>query len=240
MSYTAARPRRDHVFYTGVAVAVIATVFAGFARTYYLKAYTGTPSLPVSVHLHGIVFTAWTLLFLGQTVFIGRDRIDMHRRLGALGAALACLMIVLGYEIAIAGARRGFLGQFPNETGSPSDPLGFLIIGLGDLLLFLVFFALGFYYRSKPEIHKRLMLLATINVLPAAVTRVPLGAARLPVAFTLLLAFVVAGPLYDRLSRGRLHPVSVWGGLAILVSVPLRTFLGSTEAWHALATWLIH
>ncbi len=73
-------------------------------------------------------------------------------------------MIVLGYEIAIAGARRGFLGQFPNETGSPSDPLAFLIIGLGDLLLFLVFFALGFYYRSKPEIHKRLMLLATILI----------------------------------------------------------------------------
>jgi hypothetical protein len=188
MSNNAMRRRREHFFYTGMAVVVVATVFAGFARTYYLKAYTGTPLLPVSVHLHGIVFAAWTLLFLGQTVFIGRDRINMQRGLGIAGAGLACLMGVLGYEIAIAGARRGFLGQFPDERGSPSDPLAFLIIGLGDLLLFLVFFTLGLYYRSQPEVHKRLMLLAPIDVLPAAVTRIPLGAARLPVPFTLLLA----------------------------------------------------
>lgn len=198
MSNSAMTRRRDHFFYVGMAVAVIATIFAGFARTYYLKAYTGTPALPWPVHLHGIVFTAWILLFLGQTLFISRDRISMHRALGIAGAGLACLMILLGYEIAIAGARRGFVGQFADERGSPSDPVNFLIIGLGDLLLFLVFFALGFYYRSQPEVHKRLMLLATINVLPAAVTRIPLGAARLPVAFALLLAFIAAGPLFTR------------------------------------------
>jgi hypothetical protein len=234
------RRRRDHFFYTGMAVAIIATVFAGFARTYYLKAYTGTPAQPWLVHLHGIVFTGWTVLFLAQALLIRRDGLSTHRKVGIAGAGLACLMVLLGYEIAIAGARRGFVGQFPNESTSPTDPLAFLIIGLGDLFLFLIFFTLGFHYRSRPEVHKRLMLLATINVLPAAVTRIPLGAARLPIAFTLLVAFIAVGPIYDRLSRGRVQPVSLWGGLAILASVPLRTFVGSTAAWHALGRWLIN
>src|ERR1041385_1598199 len=107
--------RRDHFFYTSMALAAIATVFAGFARTYYLKAYTGRPGLPWPVHLHGIVFTAWTLFFFGQIVLIGQNRTRMHRRLGIVGAGLTCLMMVLGYQVAIVAARRGFVGQFPDE-----------------------------------------------------------------------------------------------------------------------------
>src|SRR6202165_1385407 len=97
-------------FYTGMAVAAIATVFAGFARTYFLKVYTGTPSQPLAVHVHAVVFTAWLLLFLTQTTLIANGRTAVHRKLGAVMAAWAVLMVVVGYLVAISSARRGFRG----------------------------------------------------------------------------------------------------------------------------------
>lgn len=48
----------------------------------------------------------------------------------------------------------------------------------------------------------------------------------------------MAGVLYDRWSRGRMHPVYVWGGLLIVVMQPLRLVLSGTEAWLSFAHWL--
>ena len=232
------RWRDDRIFYTGMAVVVILTVFAGFARTYFLKTFTGAPPLPPLVHLHAILFLTWTILLLAQTTLIGTGRTYIHRRLGIAGAVLAATIVTLGYMVAIAGARRGFRGQFPDESGS-LDALQFLILGLGDLLLFSSFVAAGLWNRFRPEVHKRFMLLATINLLPAAVTRIPLGSARLPVAFALLFVLVAAGPLYDWYSRGRVHPAYLWGGLITIISQPLRVAIASTEVWHQFAGWLI-
>jgi len=46
------------------------------------------------------------------------------------------------------------------------------------------------------------------------------------------MLFVVAGILYDRATRGRIHPVYVWGGLLALLAVPLRLFAMGSPAFH--------
>jgi hypothetical protein len=218
---------------------MILTVFAGFSKTYYLKTWTGTPGLSLLVHAHGIVFTAWILFFLAQVMLVANRQTAVHRRLGVPGGALACALIVLGYLTAIAGARSGFIGQFPNEPTGFDDALAFLALGLGDILLFAVFVALALLARSRPETHKRLMLLATINLLPAALTRYSLGPARVPFAILALCAFLAAGPVHDWIARRRVHPVYVWGGLIMLISGPLRPLIGNTAGWHTFARWLI-
>ena len=91
-------PRR---FYVGLAIAVLITVFLGFSRTYFLKSYFGTPELSLLVHLHGLVFTSWVLLFLAQTTLVATDRTDLHRRLGVGGAVLAALLLIVGTTTAI-------------------------------------------------------------------------------------------------------------------------------------------
>src|SRR4029078_3829549 len=84
----------DHLFYVGMSLASMVTVFVGFAPTYYLKGYFhGAPLAPL-VHLHGVVFTTWILLFFGQTVLVARDRTDLHRKLGWAGAILAATLVV--------------------------------------------------------------------------------------------------------------------------------------------------
>src|SRR5207248_1338451 len=147
--------RREHLFFSWMAVAAALAVFGGFARTWFLKPWTGTPSLPLIVHIHAAVFTAWMLLFIIQTAFVARHRLGAHRRLGIAGGALAVVMVVLGCVIAISGARRGFMGQFPDEPAGFADALSFLTLGLGDMLLFAVFVSAALYYRRNRQAHKR-------------------------------------------------------------------------------------
>src|SRR5918998_662628 len=78
--------RRERLFYTGMAVAFVITVFAGFARTYYLRPYFGTPQLTPLLHLHGVVFTSWLVLLLAQTALVAANRTNIHRRLGVARA----------------------------------------------------------------------------------------------------------------------------------------------------------
>jgi hypothetical protein len=218
-----------------MAVAFILTVFVGFARTYYLRPYFGTPSLTPLLHLHGIVFTSWLVLLLTQTALVAANRTDVHRRLGAVGATLAVLMILIGTATAIIRAK---IVDVP--PGAPS-PLVFLTIPLGDMLVFSILVGAAFYFRRRGDIHKRLMLLATIAILPAATARLPFAFIQQigPLAFFGLAdLFIVACLLYDLIARRRFHRATVWGGLLIVISHPLRLLIGNTQAWLSFATWL--
>ncbi|HYP27802.1 MAG TPA: hypothetical protein VE262_13880 [Blastocatellia bacterium] len=227
--------RRERLFYTGMAAAFVITVFAGFARTYYLRPYFGTPPLTPLLHLHGVVFTSWLVLLLTQTALVAANRIGIHRRLGIAGAVLAVLMVLIGTATAIIRAK---IVEVP--PGAPS-PLVFLTVPLGDMLVFASLVGAGFYFRRRGDVHKRLMLLATISILPAATARLPFAFIQQvgPLAFFGLAdLFIVACLLYDLIAHGRFHRATVWGGLMIVVSHPLRLLIGNTQAWLSFATWL--
>ncbi len=238
---------RDRWFFNSMAVAAALVVFGGFAPTYYLKGLYATPILSPLRHLHGIVFTLWIVLFLAQTTLIAAGRTAVHRRLGMVGGLLAAAMLVVGAALAIAAAK------YPSEQSVASvaqgfpPPLVFLVIPLTDLAVFAVFIASGVYNRRKPDIHKRLMLLATIAILPAALGRLVfpggvlgfLGLPVSPLTLTGLTAlFVGACLIHDRMALGRVHPASLWGGAFLLASQLLRLFVGGTAAWLTFARWL--
>ena len=114
----ASAPHNAERRFYGLAALVAALIaFAGFARTYYLKGAFGSPALPGLVHLHGIVMTAWIVLFAVQASLVAARRVDLHRKLGIAGAALAALVVIVGVATAIEGARRGVT---PGPWGAPS------------------------------------------------------------------------------------------------------------------------
>lgn len=227
-------PPSPRKFYIAMAVAVAAVVFAGFARTYYLRSFYTSEPLPFLLHVHGFVFTSWLLLLFVQTTLVAAGRTDIHRRLGIFGGALAATMIVAGYLTAIHGARRGAA-----PLGIP--PFVFLVIPLGDLFNFAVLIGAALLYRGKPEIHKRLMLCATIAILAPATGRLPFAFIRQGgplVVWGLADLVLVACILYDWISRKRVHPAYIWGGLLIVLSQPMRLALAGTAMWSTFAHWL--
>jgi len=231
--------RYDRLFYGTMAVVMGLTVIGGFSATYYLRFFDGGPKATLSggpfttiVHTHAALFTAWVLLFIIQTALISARRVAVHRRLGIAGAVLAAAMIAAGTAIALATARRG---------ASPPgiDPLAFLAIPFFDMVLFTGFITAALLRRRDKETHKRLMLLAYMSIIVAAIARMPgLLAAGPPAFFGLSLIFVIAGVVYDLVSRGHVHKAYIWGGAILVLSIPVRLGVSTTGAWRAFAEML--
>jgi hypothetical protein len=232
-----ARWSGERRFYTGMALAMFVTVCVGFSRSFFLRPLFPTwPSPPEKIfYVHGALFTAWFVLLIAQAWLVAAGRKDVHRRLGALGVVLAAGMVVLGVLGALTAARRptGFVGM-------PVPPLQFLVVPLFDMALFGSFFVLAIAKRGDPQTHKRWMLLASITMLTAAIARWPgvitVGAP--PLFFGLTDLFLVPIVIWDLKSRGRVHPATIWGGLAIVLSQPLRLIVSGTTAWLDFARWL--
>jgi len=232
---TIQRDARDRRLYAWAALLIPLVVLAGFARSYYLKGLFGAPALPGAlVHAHGLVMTSWVLLFIAQVWLVASRRTRLHMRLGLLGAILAALVVLVGVATAIAAAARG---------ATPGPPaLQFLVIPLGDMFVFAVLTGAALYYRRRLDTHKRLMLLAAVNLLTPAIARIPLHFIETGgplVFFGLTDLCILACVAYDTFKQRRLHPVFLWGTLFIVASQPLRLMLAGTGAWMRFATWLV-
>ena len=230
---------RDRVFYSSLAAVMALTVFVGFGQTYYFRLVSGTPAtltgggMTPNLHLHAMAFSGWVLLFLAQTLLVASRRVAIHRRLGYASIALAATMIVVGLRTAIEAAARG--------AAPPGvDALTFLVVPIFDIMLFTGFVSAALLKRRDKEAHKRLMVLAYVSIITAAIARMPgilpLGPL---VFFGLSFLFAIAGMVYDWTSRGRVHRAYKIGAPIIAVSVPLRLAISATPAWQAFARWLV-
>ncbi len=235
-----ASAKYDRVFYSSMAIVMALTVLIGFGPTYYVKPFSDTPMSTLSggpmtllVQTHGVLFTAWILLFIVQTALVAQHKVALHRRIGIAGAVLAASMVVVGTLTALKMAARG-------AAPGGIDPLSFSMIPLSDMFFFGAFVAAALLMRANREAHKRLMLLAYVSIVVAAVARLPGVLPLGPLAFFgLAFVFILIGIIYDVVSRHRVHPVYVWGGGVLFLSVPLRLVMSKTDAWKSFAQSLI-
>lgn len=227
---------RERVFYSTMAFAILIVVFVGFSRTFYLRPYYFPERLIPLLILHGTIFSSWIALFVTQTTLVATKNTRIHMKLGVAGLVIAILMLLVGTYTALVRAK----GPSPLPD---VNPLAFLTIPLGDMLIFGILFGAAYYYRRKLDTHKRLMLLASIALLPAGVARWPINfiATGGPLVFYGLAdLFIVPCLIFDIITRGKPHRATVIGGALIVVSHPLRLIIGGTHAWIAFATWLTH
>jgi len=228
-------------FYFHMALACMAVAFLGFAPTYWLPLAEGSFASTPVVHFHGLLFFTWTLYFAFQTWLAASGRTARHRSLGVIGVSLATAMTIFGFLVAVNAMKRSA------AIGQTDAGIAFAIVPLSGILFFAVVFALAIANTRRPEIHKRLMLLAGISILDAAVARWfltflappgPLGPPPVPVtiapalvAYLLLVVAIVA----DWRTRGRPHPVYLYGGAALVAVKLLNWPISMTAAWHSLA-----
>lgn len=240
---------RASYFYVWSALACAAVAFLGFTPTYFAPLAKGAFNASPVVHIHGMVFFAWTLFFVYQTWLVANGRTMRHRDIGLIGISFATAMTFLGLLVAVASAHRA------GAAGFLSDGKQFLVVPVTGIMTFAVLFACAIGYARNKEVHKRLMLVATASILDAAVARwfmvflapppvpgaspvPPVGVALVPALLVDL--FIVAGIVYDWRTRGRPHPAYLIAGAAVLALQLLRAPLASTAAWDGFAVWLMH
>ncbi|HYK35677.1 hypothetical protein [Alloacidobacterium sp.] len=233
---TVSQIQRGRGLYVGLSIFFIALVFTGFSRTYFLNEYFEKVALTQLLHVHGVVFSMWFALFAAQVALVAAGRTDLHRRLGVAGALLVCIMVPLGLTVAIHAEKSG-------QLGTPSSAIAFarLVIPFFDITVFGTLAIAGLLFRRRPQVHRRLMTLATFSILTPAIVRIPLNLIQRHgvyppylIAMLLMLLYIAC----DTVSHKELHPACRWGGLFFVLSVPFRFAISGTAAWLAFAQWL--
>jgi hypothetical protein len=247
-----ARPRPlVSKFYVTMAAICAAIAFGGFFGTYWLQLARGTFNGSPMMHLHGLLFSLWTLFFLSQAMLVANRRLKTHRAWGLFGISLATAMLFTGMAVAIQGL------QFRLEAGHGDAARAFSIVPMSGILMFAGFVTAALLNLRRPEWHKRLMLVATTAILQAAIARFfflavtgggpgarpglgpPQPIESTMIAGVLVELLIVAAMVHDWRSHGRVHPAYLWG-LGVTVTVHLlRPVVGYTEAWYRLTDFLI-
>jgi uncharacterized membrane protein YozB (DUF420 family) len=223
----------DRHFYLAFVIAACAVVLFGFGPTYYFRLLGSDAPISTIVHLHAIVFSLWMVLFLVQTILVEIGRVNLHKTLGMLGLLLAVAIVIIGFKTMIEGGRTGYLG--PGVERNLEFSSLFMIVPLRDLVWFVGCLAMALFFRNTPETHKRLMILLFVGgLLGVVLARVP-GPLNSMVGF----AFLLIPPIYDMVTRRRIHLV-YWIGIPIFImSTILAGVIGETAAWKSFADWLV-
>lgn len=228
-------------FYSRMALFLILLVFLGFAPSFYLRGVVPSyprpnPTLPLSVLLHGGLFSLWMLLVVAQTQLVAAGRRDMHMKLGALTILIAMALIPVMYLTSVWQVARANQPPF-------TDPLTWTIIPLAVIIPFAFLIWQGWSHRRNAQWHKRLMLAAAILMVAGpAIGRLPLAPPTLlgfTVQLMLGLALFVPMFLWDRRTQAHVHPAT-WLGFAmgaLSVFVPLVVFWTGGD-WASVAARL--
>ena len=147
--------RRDR-FYVGMSGFLLFVVVGGFAPTFSLRALFHSTALPLYLHVHGAVLTAWYALTFLQPCLVALGQTHWHRRLGVAAIPVALAVVVVSGVVLSGFAPRHLAEEGPAAIG----PIFF-----GDLAVLVLFASLvsaALLSRRRSETHKRLMMLASI------------------------------------------------------------------------------
>ena len=212
-------------FYVGMALLMTAIVLAGFWPSYFGLLVRGAAARPWVIHVHAAVFIGWMVLLLVQVALVASGRTRAHRKLGTFGMGYGVLVLVIGLVVSFASPVLHLVaGEWEIDRAA-----SFLLLPLGDMVLFAGFFGAAIAYRSQSAIHKRLIVLATVALLFAAAARLA------GIASPLILLLVWLFPLlvaigHDGLTLRRIHPTYLIGTAILLVGF-CRIFFMQSESW---------
>ena len=228
----AAQLAGERRFFGFVAAALALLVIAGFSRTFYLHGFFNMPAPSALVTVHGSLMTAWILVLGVQTALISVHRVNWHRKVGIGGVVLAAIIVPLGCLTTLGAARREVRAHADFIAGQ----LNVLGLELTQMLLFAGLIGLAFWYRNRPSIHKRLMIVATLCIIPNAIVRLSM-LSRLNVLSTNLATLFVWASLIavvvaiDSMRQRRISPAFGWSASVAILALYVAWYLSRTEVW---------
>ena len=229
-------------FYVGMTVLVILINVVAFGPS-IVDPSARTVPLPLgSIDLaHSVVSVTWLLVFLAQVTPVLKARSAIHRQLGVAGVFLSVAFIVVTWLTLVEGARRGFdLSGDLVSRGTSQEPGAFLAPA-STLVPLGAFVGAAVWYRRRPALHKRLMIMALLMSMGAPVAHL-IGHWPAFAPYTLIGSTVIAffPAIHDRVWEGRIHPLSLWGALVVTFWFPVFFFTaGATAAWRDFAVWVV-
>ena len=178
-------------------------------------------------------FSAWVVLFVVQSALVRLRRVSVHRTLGWVGAALAAFMVISGFIVSVV------MLQIDIALLHRKNIASFLSVLWGDMIIFGACMALAVYFRKRPEYHRRLVFMASCQLMQAAFVRLAyIGTHDL--FYPALDVLIVAGILRDLFVDGRVNRIYLTVFPAMIILQMLATYLERVNpAWWQAATLAI-
>lgn len=219
--------------YVGLSLLITAIAITGFWVTYFGSLLQGVSDHPRLLHFHAAVFVGWLALFFAQAVLAAVGRVRAHMALGRAGIAYGIGLVIVGVWTTISRS------AFHLRSGGPGD--GLLYVALTDMVIFATFFGAAIVYRRRPQVHKRLMVVAATMLLIAAVGRLwflPAAPLDLVASSAIWFSPVLVAMAHDYATTRRVHPVYVLGLGAFFVRLLSPGWVIGTPAWTSVAQFL--
>lgn len=220
---------RERWFFLVMALAIALTVVTAFSL--FLRAGLSSFASPWWVHVHAVTFMTWIGLYVTQSVFVARNGLASHRKLGRFGAGWAVWMVLVGLVLTPMNLAAHRAPPF-------FTPAYFLALDWLNIVTFGALLYAAIRNRRRTDWHRRLMLCATICVMAPAWGRfivlsgIPMTA---PIDVAFLLPYVLVAMVFDWVNRGRVHVAYLWGGGALVLFAAGTELLSRIPAFAALA-----
>jgi hypothetical protein len=214
----------DKYFYFSMSLLFAAIVLWGFSQTADSNLFHATPPRPFLLWIHGAAFSAWVVFYIFQSALVRTRNVKWHRFFGWFGAALGALMVVLGCVINVVMTR---FHTFVLHDAEPT----FMSIPFYDMLAFGTLLTLAIAWRKKPELHRRLLFIATCSLMDA-----PFG--RFDFVFNNSLFFlcvdllILLGVGRDLVVDRRVHKVYRYALPLLIMGQSISIYL-----WHGAPAW---
>ncbi|MGB2627437.1 MAG: hypothetical protein WAK20_11665 [Candidatus Acidiferrum sp.] len=205
-------------FYLCMSLVLAAIVIAGFSRTVNASLFHAVPPRPLLLWIHGAAFSTWVVFFIAQSALVRARKVSVHRLLGWFGASLAAVMVVLGFTIAVVMTR--FDTVVLQQKGVDS----FLSIPFVDMIIFGSCIVLAIYWRKKPEYHRRLVFIASCQLMDAALGRFDFMFNH-ALFFPALDGLIALGMMRDWVVDKRINKVYVYALPSLIVAQSLATYV---------------
>jgi FtsH-binding integral membrane protein len=228
--------RYDHYFFSFIAAVMLVLVVAGFGPSYYFRGAFQAQLPSTIIHVHGAVFSCWVLLLIAQTSLASCGRVDIHKRLGMAGMIMAAVMLVVGVLAATDSLARPT--RFPGR-----DQLAFYAIPLVSVGSFAALMYFAFRQRRNPQAHKRIILVANVALLTAAIARLPFAFVnrKAPIDMLCGYGFILLLIAYDLWATRKLQRATLAAAAFLVTAQWSGIWFSQTAVWHAFArgvqTW---
>jgi hypothetical protein len=213
-------------FYFAMSLLIAAIVVAGFSRTVNDNLLHPSVPRPLILWFHAAAFSGWVAFFIFQSALVRTHNVKWHRFFGWFGAGLGTVMVPLGVVTSI------IMGRFDTYQKHEPGADAFLIVPFFDMIAFGVFFGLAVLSRKKPELHRRLIFIATCGLLDAAFGRYDYIFNN-GLFFWCLDGVILLGVLRDLFVNRRIHKVYLYAlpPLVVVQAFVAHTWLSNSAWW---------
>jgi len=222
------RDGAEKYFYLFMSLLIVAVIVYGFSFTIGKNLIHPAVPRPWILYVHATVFSCWLVFFVLQSTLVRSRKVQWHRRLGLFGIALGSLIPIVGVSTAVV------MGRFNTLSLHATDAESSLVVPLFDMVCFTTTFPLAVYWRKKPELHRRLMLVATCALTAAGFGRFPERILPGYLFYAGVDLLILLGVTRDLITNHTVHRVYLFALPAFILGQTIVTYI----AYHNVPFWV--